>query len=325
MFTKYTNTCFTAILVYVDGLIITGNNPNEIAAIKTFLDSKFRIKDLGYLKYFLGVEIARSKEGIHLCQRKYALELLSDCGLLAAKPASTPMNKNTKLSKDQGTPLTDPESYRRLIGKLIYLTTTRPDLSYSVQQLSQFMSQPTSTHYDAAIHVLKYIKNAPALGLSFPSTSPLHLKAFSDSDWATCQDTRRSVTGFYIFLGHSLISWKSKKQQTVSRSSIEAEYRALAATTCELQWLTYLLNDLHLPYIQPSLLYCDSSSARHIAANSFFHERTKHVELDYHFVREKLQHKLFQLLPVPSSNQLADCFTKPLDPGPFHNFVGGIG
>lgn len=168
MFTKHSNSSFTAILIYVDDLILTGNEFVEIAAIKEFLNITFKIKDLGYLKYFIGLEIARSKPKIHLCQRKYALEILSDCGLLAAKLASTPMAKNTRLSKDQDTPMEDPESYKRLIRKLIYLTTTRPDLSNAVQQLSQFMTKPTTTHYDAAIRVLRYVKNSPALGLFFP-------------------------------------------------------------------------------------------------------------------------------------------------------------
>lgn len=165
LFTKHSNTSFTAILVYVDDLILTGNNLDEITAIKSFLNTTFKIKDLGYLKFFLGLEIARSKTGIHLRQRKYALDILADCGLLAAKPASAPMQKGTRLSKDQGTPLIDPEAYRRLTGKLIYLTATRPDLSFSVQQLSQFMTHPTSTHYDAALHVLRYVKHSPAMGL----------------------------------------------------------------------------------------------------------------------------------------------------------------
>lgn len=217
-FTKSTNTSFTAILVYVDDLILAGNNLEEVNATKEFLHATFKIKDLGHLKYFLGLEIARSQAGIHLCH----LEIFSDCGLLAAKPISTPMSKGTRLSKDQRTTLQDPELYRRLIVKLIYLTTTGPDLSYAVQQLSQFMTTPTTIHYDATIRVLRYIKSCPTLGLFFPSSSALQLKAFSDSNWATCLDTRRSITGFYIFMGDSLISLKSKKQPTVSRSSTEA-------------------------------------------------------------------------------------------------------
>lgn len=207
LFIKHNNSSFTTLLVYVDDLIIVGNNLDEITHIKSDLNSRFRIKDLGDLKYFLGLEIARSREGIHVCQRKYALDILHECGLLGSKPASTPMTKGTCLSHDQGTPLSDPTAYRRLIGKLLYLTSTRPDISFSVQQLSQFMGKPTHLHHEAAIRVLRFIKQSPARGLLFPSSSALQIKAFCDSDWATCPDTRRSVTGFCIFLGDSLISW----------------------------------------------------------------------------------------------------------------------
>lgn len=187
------------------------------------------------------------------------------------------------------------------------------------------MQHLTSTHYNAAIRVLLFIKLSPAQGLFYPSISTLQLKGFSDSDWASCPDTRRSVIGFCIFLGNSLISWKSKKQFTVSRSSTETEYKALASTACELQWLTYLLHDLQLPLIEPALLYCDSNSTRQIATNSIFHERTKHIELDCHFIREKLQQKLFQLFPISSANQLADVFTRALDPHPLSVFVSKLG
>jgi len=182
LFIKNNTASFTALLVYVDDLILAGNDIEEITGIKEFLHNKIKIKDLGYLKYFLGLEISRSQSGIHVCQRKYALDVLVDTGLLASKPAATPMQRGTKLSQKLGTPLADPVSYRRLIGKLIYLTNTRPDISYSVQQLSQLMNTPTNLHYESSIRVLRYIKSSPALGLFFPSNSHLQLKGFCDSD-----------------------------------------------------------------------------------------------------------------------------------------------
>jgi hypothetical protein len=215
--------------------------------------------------------------------------LLSDSGFLGTKPVSTPSDPSTKLHNDAGQPYPDIPSYRRLIGRLLYLTTTRPDITFITQQLSQFLAKPTITHYHAATRVLRYLKNNPGRGLFFPRNSSLHLSGFSDADWAGCVDTRRSISGQCFFLGKSLISWRTKKQLTVSRSSSEAEYRALAAATCELQWILYLLRDLHVPCAKTLVLYCDNLSAIHIAANPVFHERTKHLEIDCHLVREKLQ------------------------------------
>ena len=174
------------------------------------------------------------------------------------------------------------------------------------------MDKPRQPHMEATHRVLRYMKNSPAQGLLFSAKSDFHLKAFSDLDWEGCLDSRRSITGFCVFLGDSLVSWKSKKQQTVSRSFAEAEYKALASTCCELMWLTTLLKDFGIPHSQAALLFCDSQSAIHIAANPVYHERTKHIEIDCHLVHEKIQLGLVRTLHVTSQNQIADIFTKSL-------------
>ena len=199
------------------------------------------------------------------------------------------MEQNLKLTPTDEALLDDPTKYRRLVGWLIYLTVTMPDIVFSVRTLSQFMHEPRKLHWDAALRILKYIKGTPGQGLLFPISDNLELKAFCDSDWGGCRATRRSVTGYCIFLGNSLISWKSKKQDNVSRSSAEAEYWAMANTCLELTWLRYILQDLKVSQKAPTSLFCDNQAALYIAANPVFHERTKHIEIDCHIVREKMQ------------------------------------
>ncbi|RVX14100.1 Retrovirus-related Pol polyprotein from transposon RE1 [Vitis vinifera] len=183
LFIRQTSTSFIALLIYVDDVIIASNDLKEIDAVKKFLHESFTIKDLGELKYFLGIEVARSAKGIVLSQRKYALDVLKDSGFSGSKPVGFPMESSLKLTANDSSPLlSDPASYRRLIGRLLYLTITRPDLAYAVQALSQFMSNPHSTHLQAAERVLRYIKATPGQGLFLKASSDLHLKAYSDSD-----------------------------------------------------------------------------------------------------------------------------------------------
>ncbi|XP_014489795.1 uncharacterized protein LOC106752595 [Vigna radiata var. radiata] len=211
LFIRKTPTSFIALLVYMDDIVLTKNSMMEINCIKELLHNKFRIKNLGELKYFLGLEVAISKKGIHLCQRKYALDILEETGMLGCKPSSTPFLSDISPLYKFDNYLDDPGPYRKLIGKLLYLTNTRLDLCFSINLLSQFMQSPTDYHCRAIKHILRYIKSKPSEGLFFATDSPMQLKAFSDSDWATCPNTRRSTTGLCIFLGSSLISWKSKK------------------------------------------------------------------------------------------------------------------
>ena len=296
----------------MDDIILTGPNLSLLHEVQATLNTRFSLKTLGRLKYFLGFEIAKSPEGLVLSQRKYTIQLLQEQGYIGSKPCKTPMDPKVKLDDQNGEPLTDPSSYRQLIGKFLYLTLSRPDITYAVHTLSQFMSAPRTPHLQAAHHLLRYLKRHPGQGLFYSASSSLQLRGFSDSDWASCPMTRRSTTGFCIFIGDCLISWRTKKQPTISRSSAEAEYRALAATGSEITWLQYLLQDFQIPQTQPAFIYCDNLSAIHIANNPAFHERTKHIELDCHFIREKINQSKIRLSPVSSSLQLADAFTKPL-------------
>ncbi|MCH79609.1 retrovirus-related Pol polyprotein from transposon TNT 1-94 [Trifolium medium] len=325
LFTLTKGSSFTALLVYVDDIILAGNCMDEFDRIKQIMHHEFKIKDLGQLRYFLGIEVAHSSSGVTICQRKYCLDLLQDTGLIGAKPASTPLDSSIKLHQTDSAAYEDIAGYRRLVGKLLYLTTSRPDITFAVQQLSQYLASPTVVHYDTACRVVRYLKGSPGRGLFFPRDSTLQLQGFVDADWANCLDTRRSTSGYYFFLGNSLISWRAKKQHTVSRSSSEAEYRALSFASCELQWLLYLLADLHVSCVKPPVLFCDNQSAIHIASNPVFHERTKHLEIDCHFVRDKVQQGVFKLLPISTKAQLADFFTKALPPKLFQSFIVKLG
>lgn len=212
-----------------------------------------------------------------------------------------------------------------MIGRLLYLTITRPDICFAVHKLCQYSSAPRVPHLKAAYKVLHYLKGSIGQGLFYPADDDFNIKAFCDADWSQCLDTRRSISGFCIFLGNSLISWKSKKQDVVSHSSAEAEYRAMAYTSKELMWLSRMVNDLHVTPPSVPVLYCDSTAALHIAKNPVFHERTKHIERDCHSIREKLVRGQIKTLHVRTDNQLADPFTKALYPMVFHKFMSKMG
>jgi hypothetical protein len=270
------------------------------------------------IKYFLGIKITHSPKGLFISQRKYTLDLLKEIGTLACKSASTPIDSKNKLNTENGEPLEDINQFQIIIGKLIYLSVTRLDISYSISQISKFMHSPRKSHLDAIDRILRYLKGAPGKGIWYKNNNFYDICGYSDADWAEIFD-QKSTTGFYTFVGGNLATWKSKKQNVVARSSAETEYRVMASSASELILIKQLLADMDIETQNLMKIFCDNQAAIHIASNPIFHERTKHIEVDYHFIRENVQSKEIETPYVKSEDQLADIFTKGLEPEPFKN------
>ncbi|XP_022007495.1 uncharacterized mitochondrial protein AtMg00810-like [Helianthus annuus] len=274
------------LLVYVDDLILTGNHSPTIKSFITTLDKEFAIKDLGRLNYFLGLEVTYTTNGLFLNQSKYTMDILTRAKMLDAKPAPTPLSSNVSF----------------------------------VTAVSQFLHAPTVDHFKEIKRILRYLKGTIAFGLHYSRPTTTSLLGFFDADWARCLETRHSTYGYSIFLGGNLISWSAKKQPTVARSSCESEYCAMANTAAEIVSITHLLQELHaLPPDRPTML-CDNQSALFLTQNPVSHKRAKHIDLDYHFLRELVNAGKLVTKFVPTKLQVADIFTKSLPLSQFNIF-----
>ncbi|XP_060212085.1 uncharacterized mitochondrial protein AtMg00810-like [Lycium barbarum] len=283
LFTKGSGDSLVLLVVYVDDIILTGTDLAEISALKYSFHSQFKIKYLGSLHYFLGIEVLYTPQGVLLHQKKFIHDLLVQFNSSDCSPVMCPLELHEKFLTDMGELFPNPEEYKCLVGNLNFLTHTRPDLCFVVQHLSQFMQKPCIPHMKSALHLLRYLKGTSDVGVFFNNSPDFSLDVYCDSDWGACPSSRKSVTGFCVLLGRSLVRWKSKKQPVVSLSSAEAEYRSMSKAVAELSWL-----------------------------ESCLHERTKHIELDCHFVRNKLSEGLIDLSHTASASQFADMFTKPI-------------
>ncbi|RVW71473.1 Retrovirus-related Pol polyprotein from transposon TNT 1-94 [Vitis vinifera] len=304
---------------------LNGDHEEKIDLLKKLLTKEFEIKDLGNLKYFLGMEIARSKKGIAVSQRKYVLDLLNETRMLGCKPTETPMDTTVKLEESDGSAPVDKGRYQRLVGKLIYLSHTRPNIGFSVSVVSQFMNNPTEKHMTAVIRILRYLKMTPGKGLFFQRTTKKEIEIFSDADWAGSVTDRRSTSGYCSFVWGNLVTWRSKKQSVVARSSAEAEFRAMTQGICEGIWLNRLLEELRVPLKHPMVLYYDNQAAINIAKNPVHHDRTKHVEIDRHFIKEKIEEGVFKVSYTPTNCQMADILTKALARVNYEDLIEKLG
>ncbi|KAF5470759.1 hypothetical protein F2P56_011250 [Juglans regia] len=301
------------VLVYADDIIVTASSQSLITDFISSLRSDFPVKDLGVLHFFLGLEICCNSTGLYMSQSRYITDLLHRTNMQTSKPVSTPMCSNVKLSTVDGPSFEDPHLYRSVVGSLQYLAFTRPDLSFAVNKVCQFMHCPRVPHWQAVKRILCYLRLTTNFGLHFsPSSSPPKLTAFSDADWAGCPDDGKSTGGFCVYFGSHMISWGSKKQPTIARSSTEAEYKVVANTTCELLWIQSLLKELEIFLPDPPTLWCDNLAATYLSVNPVLHSRTKHVELDFYFVRDRVATKTLTVSFVPGKDQVADILTKPL-------------
>ncbi|PKU63437.1 Retrovirus-related Pol polyprotein from transposon TNT 1-94 [Dendrobium catenatum] len=298
------------VLIYVDDILVTGNDSSHIQRTLSHLKSQFSLKQLGDVLLFLSIQVIKTTYGYFLNQTHYTNDLISTAGFSNCKPATSPARPKSKIPPDEKV-FADPCLFRKLAGSLQYLSITRPDISFAINSICQHMHQPRNCDYLALKRLLRYIKGTAAFGLPITRGS-LTLRSYSDADWAADPAERKSISGVCTFLGSTLISWSVKKQTTVARSSIEAEYRSLAVAIMEVLWLRRLALDFSIPQNNATTIHCDNTSAIALANNPVLHARTKHIEIDHHFIRHHITHGNIKIAHICSSDQIADILTKSL-------------
>ena len=299
-------------MAYADDLLMTGNNESYIASINKELGKSFEMTDLGYVHYYLGIEVTQHPKSIFLSQKKYIGDLLNRFGMTECNPLSTLMEQNLKLTSIEGKEFEDATKYRKLVGSLIYLTTTKPDISFTVGILSRFMQKPCEGHWSAAKRVLRYLKGTQDLGIKYTQVDDFSLIGYSDSDFDGDKETGVSTSGYAMSLGLGAVSWRSRKQSVPADSTTEAEYMAAAEATKEIVWLRKILEDLQVKQVQSTPLMIDNTSAIKLAKNQKFHDRTKHINTKYHLIRHHVEAKTIHLCHCSTNEKIANNFTKAL-------------
>ncbi|KAD4888558.1 hypothetical protein E3N88_20631 [Mikania micrantha] len=308
------------VCLYVDDIVCTSSCDELIIKFKSSMTSEFEMSDMGLLKFFLGLEVTQTNDGVFVCQSQYAKNLLSKFGLNNSKPETTPMNVNEKLHQNDGSGKADDVNYRSAVGGLIYLTHTRPDLAYSVSVVSRFMHNPSKVHQGAVRRILRYVAGTYKMGLWYGKDKELRLLGYTDSDWGGCIDDRKSVSANIFMMGDSAVSWSSRKQSSVALSSSEAEYISASAAACQCVWLRRILEDLGLFQSDPTVILCDNKSAINLSRNPVMHNRSKHIELKHHFIRELVIQEQVLLEFCGTNEQLADMLTKAISKEKFVYF-----
>jgi hypothetical protein len=307
------------LLLYVDNLFLTGEE-KLITECKKKLSSEFEMKDLGLMHYFLGLEVWQSPKGIFLNQGKYAVEILKRFEMLDCKSMNTPMEMKLKLLVDTSSELIDASLYRQIIGSPMYLTNTKPDICFAVNTLSQFVVEPRHVHLVVAKHVMRYLKGTLDYGLSYDGDYNFTLSGYTDSDWVGSVSDKKSTSGCCFSLGSAMISWQSKKQSSIALSTAEAEYIVACSASCGAIWLCKLLTGLLHLEMEATTILCDNQSCKKITENLVTHDKSKHIEIRYHYICDIVQKGAIKLQYVSTDEQVVDVLTKPLSRVKFEHF-----
>ncbi|GJR05537.1 putative ribonuclease H-like domain-containing protein [Tanacetum coccineum] len=286
-----------------------------IKRVKDFeqiMHKRFQMSSMGELTFFLGLQVKQKEDGIFISQDKYVGEILKKFGFSSIRTASTPMETNKALTKDEDGEDVDVHLYRSMIGSLMYLTSSRPDIMFSVCACSRFQVQPKVSHLNAVKRIFRYLKGRPNLGLWYPKDSPFILEAFSDSDYAGASLDRKSTTGGCQFLGSRLISWQCKKQTVVANSTTEAEYIAASHCCGQVLWIQNQMLDYGYNFMQTKI-HVDNESAICVVKNPVYHSKTKHIEIQHHFIRDSYEKRLIEMVKIHTDNNVADLLTKAFD------------
>ncbi|GKB94069.1 retrovirus-related pol polyprotein from transposon TNT 1-94 [Tanacetum coccineum] len=297
--------------IYVDDIIFASTTPELCDQFSKIMCSKFKMSMMGKISFFLGLQISQSPRGIFLNQSKYALESLKKYGMESSDPVDTPMVEKSKLDEDTQGKAIDPTHYRGMIGTLMYLTASRPDLTFAVCMCARYQAKPTEKHLHAVKRIFKYLRGTVNWGLWYPKDSSIALTAYADADHAGCQDTRRSTSGCMQLLGDRLVSWSSKRQKSAAISSTKAEYIAMSGCCAQILWMRSQLTDYGLGFNKIPM-YCDNKSAIALCCNNVQHSRSKHIDIRFHFIKEQVENEVVEIYFVKMEYQLADIFTKAL-------------
>ncbi|KAI3757856.1 hypothetical protein L6452_05399 [Arctium lappa] len=324
LFTKRKKKDILLVQIYVDDIIFGSTRDNMCKEFEDLMHQRFKMISMGELTFFLGLQVQQKSDGIFICQSKYVQDILTKFGFSDSKPASTPMETHKQITADLEGEDMDVHHYRSMIGSLMYLTASRPDIMFPVCVCARFQVRPKQSHFQAVKRIFRYLKWQPRLGLWYPHDSPFDLIAYSDSDLGGANLDKKSTSGGCQFLGARLVSWQCKKQTTVSTSTTEAEYIAAASCCAQVLWIQNQMLDYGVTFLHTPI-FIDNSSAISIVNNPVKHSKTKHIEIRYHFIRDCNEKKLVQVVKVHTDNQFADLFTKAFDVGRFTFLVTSVG